>query len=129
MGLLQATATNIISKLKDAGVTSVFFAGDPVAPRELTREATAQDYFPEWVIAPSTLVDTAAFGRTYDQEQWAHAFGVSTGAARGNPDNQGPAFLYKWFFGEGGEDDSTTGIAIELTFAGAKRVQNLETSS
>lgn len=98
---LQTTAASVIAKLKDAGVTSVMFSGDPVAPRELTREATAQNYFPEWVIIPSAiLVDTTVFARTYDQEQWAHAFGVITGAARGNPDNQGYGFLYDWYFGE-----------------------------
>ena len=98
---LQTTAASVIAKLKDAGVTSVLFAGDPVAPRELTREATAQDYFPEWIVTPSAvLVDTAVFARTYDQGQWAHAMGVSPNAARGDPDNQGPAFLYEWYFGE-----------------------------
>jgi len=98
---LQTTAASVIAKLKDAGVTSVLFSGDPVAPRELTREATAQDYFPEWIITPSSvLVDTTVFARTYDQEQWAHAFGVVTGAARGNPDNQGTGFVYEWYFGE-----------------------------
>lgn len=98
---LQTTAANVIAKLKDAGVTTVIFSGDPVAPRELTREATAQDYFPEWLITPSSvLVDTTVFARTYDQEQWSHAFGVVTGAARGNPDNQGTGFVYEWFFGE-----------------------------
>ncbi len=98
---LQTTAASVIAKLKDAGVTSVLFSGDPVAPRELTREATAQDYFPEWIITPSAvLVDTTVFARTYDQEQWSHAMGVVTGAARGNPDNQGAAFIYRWYFGE-----------------------------
>ena len=64
---IQATASQAISKLKAAGVTTVVFSGDPVAPRDFTKEATAQEYFPEWFISASGLVDTNAFARTYDQ--------------------------------------------------------------
>ncbi len=108
---LQTTAPNVIAKLKDAGVTTVLFAGDPVAPRELTREATAQDWFPEWVVTPSSiLVDTNVFSRTYDQDQWAHAFGVSTSAVHVDPSNQGSAFLYQWYFGEAPLADDTVAL-------------------
>lgn len=108
---LQTTAASVIAKLKDAGVTSVIFVGDPVAPRELTREATAQEYFPEWIITPaSVLVDTNVFARTYDQEQWSHAMGVSTGAAKTDPSTQGSAFLYEWFFGEEPPADDTVAL-------------------
>jgi len=108
---LQTSAASVIAKLKDAGVTTVLFAGDPVAPRELTREATAQDWFPEWMVTPSSiLVDTNVFSRTYDQEQWAHAFGVSTTAVHVDPSNQGSAFLYDWFFGEEPPADDTVAL-------------------
>ena len=79
---IQQQASQVITKLKAAGVTTVVFSGDPVAPRDFTKEATAQEYFPEWVVAASTLVDVTAFARTYDQQQWAHAFGVTQLAAR-----------------------------------------------
>ena len=39
--------------MKAAGVTTIVFSGDPVAPRDFTKEATAQEYFPEWFIAGS----------------------------------------------------------------------------
>lgn len=97
---IQATASQAISKLKSAGVTTVVFSGDPVAPRDFTREATAQEYFPEWVVAGSTLVDTNAFSRTYDQEQWRHAFGVTFGAVRTDTRSVGSYALYKWFNGD-----------------------------
>ena len=96
---LQTDSSGVIAKLKSAGVTSVLFVGDPVAPQPLTAAATGQDYFPEWIITGSALTDTAAFARTYDQKQWAHAFGVSFGAARNNPDTSGTKFLYRWYFG------------------------------
>jgi hypothetical protein len=98
-GTIQASASQIIAKMKAAGVTTVIFSGDPVAPRDLTREATAQEYFPEWLVAASSLVDTTAFSRTYDQEQWAHAFGVSSVAARTVPEVSGYYSLYTWYTG------------------------------
>lgn len=55
---IQQTALQLITRLKSAGVTTVVFSGDPVAPRDFTREATVQGYFPEWVIAAPTLTDT-----------------------------------------------------------------------
>ena len=96
---IQQSASQAIAKFKAAGVTSVIFSGDPVAPRDFTKEATAQGYFPEWIVGNSTLVDTTAFARTYDQEQWKHAFGYSYLSARIDPTNSGYYYLYKWFKG------------------------------
>ncbi len=97
---IQETASNAIAKLKDAGVTSVIFASDPIAPRDFTREATAQEYFPEWILADGFLSDTNAFARTYDQDQWAHAFGLTSLAAPVRPENGGSFHKYTWFHGE-----------------------------
>jgi hypothetical protein len=107
---IQATATQVITKLKAAGVTTVVFSGDPVAPRDFTKEATAQEYFPEWVISASTLVDVTAFARTYDQEQWKHAFGVTQLAARTPTDQIGSFFYYKWFTGADPPADGSIGV-------------------
>jgi hypothetical protein len=74
----QENARNTIAKLKAAHVTTVLFAGDPLTPGSLTQEATAQKYFPEWVVLGAAYTDTSLFGRTYDQTQWKHAFGVSS---------------------------------------------------
>ncbi|MCJ7436387.1 MAG: ABC transporter substrate-binding protein [Acidimicrobiia bacterium] len=73
----QEGARATIAALREAHVTSVIIAGDPVFPVFLTKEATAQGYFPEWVVMGYAYTDTAVFGREYDQRQWAHAFGVS----------------------------------------------------
>ncbi|MCY7297674.1 MAG: hypothetical protein LH616_00485 [Ilumatobacteraceae bacterium] len=96
---IQQTASQVITKMKSAGVTTIIFSGDPVAPRDFTNEATAQEYFPEWVIAASTLVDVTAFARTYDQQQWSHAFGVTQLAARTDPKTGGSYANYEWFTG------------------------------
>jgi hypothetical protein len=107
---IQQSAIQVITKLKAAGVTTVIFSGDPVAPRDFTREATAQEYFPEWLVAASTLVDTTAFARTYDQEQWQHAFGVTSLAARVNPTEIGYYAIYEWFTGTPPPAPDTIGV-------------------
>jgi hypothetical protein len=107
---IQATATQVITKMKAAGVTTIVFNGDPVAPRDFTKEATAQEYFPEWVVAAATLVDVDAFARTYDQEQWKHAFGVTQLAARTPADQIGAFYLYKWFTGVDPPADGSIGV-------------------
>ena len=73
----QDQATNIISQMKAAGVTTVACGCDPITMIFFTQAATQQQYFPEWLIVGTLLTDTTFFGRTYDQAQWAHAFGIS----------------------------------------------------
>ena len=113
-------ATNVISKLKAAGVTTVIVNADPIAPKSFTEEATKQNYFPEWIYGGNALVDTNVFGRTYDQKQWAHAFGISSLAARvENGDNDGG--LYTWYTGTRPPAPKTYGVLFpqpSLFFAG-----------
>lgn len=95
-----ASAAQQIAQLKEAGVTTVLFSGDPLSPKNFTAEATRQNYFPEWFITGSALTDSTTFARTYDPQQWKHAFGVSQLFARGKPSVNWSYFLYKWYFGE-----------------------------
>jgi hypothetical protein len=111
-GTIQQQASQAVAKLKAAGVTTVIFNGDPVAPRDITKEATAQGYSPEWVIAAATLTDLTAFARTYDQEQWKHAFGVSTLAAKVTPEISGYYALHTWFTGKIPPADDTIGTFV-----------------
>ena len=96
---LAGSGRDLITRLKEKGVTSVVFAGDPLAPQTLTKVASQQDYTPEWIITGSALVDTTAFARTYDQTEWSHAFGVSNLAARLDPNAAGSLYLYRWYYG------------------------------
>ena len=116
---LQEQATTIVASLKSAGVTSVVFAGDPIAPRDFTLAATAQEYFPEWILSGTVLVDTSVFGRTYDQQQWANAFGMSNTSVPIARETGGYYFLYEWFQGEAPPAGDTIGIQWQaaLTFA------------
>ena len=73
----QEQARPLITKLKSEGVNSVIFSGDPFAPAFFTNEAAQQNWQPEWIITGSALTDTNLFARTYNQDQWSRAFGIS----------------------------------------------------
>jgi hypothetical protein len=92
-------APGIVSRMKDAGVTTIIFLGDPVMPIYLTKAATEQNYFPEWVVTGTGFTDTTAVSRLYDQQQWSHAFGLSSLPVR-TPREIGDAWqLYQWWYG------------------------------
>ncbi len=92
-------ATTAIARMKEAGVTTVIISTDPLLPANITKEATAQNYFPEWVIGPSVLADTTIFGRTYDQQQWAHAIGLGLTTARAERELGDSYLVYDWYYG------------------------------
>ncbi|MET0903364.1 MAG: hypothetical protein ABWZ52_08995 [Acidimicrobiales bacterium] len=93
-------ATTAIARMKEAGVTSIILSTDPLIPANITKEATAQNYFPEWIIGPSVLADTTIFGRTFDQEQWSHALGLGLTAARAERELGDSYLVYDWYYGE-----------------------------
>jgi hypothetical protein len=114
-------APGIITRLKEAGVTSLIIQGDPSTPAYFTQAATAQEWFPEWIIGGSALMDTWAFARSYDQVQWSHAFGISSLAARTAPGVGGSTAIYDWYFGTEPPADESSGVIIPnpLIFYGA----------
>ncbi len=99
MGTMPDRAATIIAKMKAEGVTTVIFLGDPIMPIYLTQQATAQDYYPEWIIAGTALTDTTALARRYDPAQWTHAFGLSNLSARTPRELAGSYLLHEWYFG------------------------------
>jgi hypothetical protein len=109
-GTLAEQASTAIARLQAAGVTSVIIGGDPIAPKTFTEVATQQGYFPEWVLNGAALQDTTAFGRTYDQQQWAHAFGISSLEARTRNGLGDAERLYQWWAGEYPPADDTVGV-------------------
>ena len=127
---VQRDAPAVIARLRAAGVTSVLFAGDPIAPAALTRAATDQGWFPEWIVVGAGYTDSTLFARTYDQRQWAHAFGVTFLPARVDPDRDadsdaggeadGTTDLYRWFHGEAPPAASAglTVLDLELLYGG-----------
>ena len=111
----SAEARRVVSRLRQAGVTSVLYVGDGLFPVFMTQEATRQGYGPEWVLLGSgsgssggvggggtglTGADATFAGRTYDQTQWAHAFGLSFSGVRVAA-GQGEAWrVHAWHTGQ-----------------------------
>jgi hypothetical protein len=109
---LPTQAATLAEKLKSSGATSVVFAGDPIMPIYLTKAAATIGYFPEWIITGIVLTDTSTLGRYYDQQEWAHAFGVTSLAvpvpvAAGDADH-----LYRWWYGATASPASPAAPAI-----------------
>jgi Periplasmic binding protein len=95
---MQENARTMITRLKDAGVTTVVFYGDPLSPSALTKEATAQGYAPEWILGPNVLADTTIFARSNDGQQWSHGFGMALNPARAERDLTDPFRIYRWAY-------------------------------
>lgn len=95
----QELATGIITQMKDAGVTTVVVRADPITLPAFTREATKQEWFPEWVIGGYPFTDASTFARTFDQEQWSHAFGLSFLPPNAPQELTPPYRLFEWFHG------------------------------
>jgi hypothetical protein len=95
----QENARTNISRLKEAGVTTIIYYGDPLTPNSLTKEATAQDYHPEWILGPNALMDTALFARQTDVQQWKNGFGVALTGARGAQETNGAFRIWDWAYG------------------------------
>ena len=93
-------STTVIARMKEANVTTIILSTDFLIPADITAEATKQNYFPEWVIGPSVLADTTIFGRTFDQQQWTHAIGLSLPTARAERELGDSYLSYEWYYGK-----------------------------
>lgn len=74
-------ASNIIAQLKDAGITTVLAACDPVMLAiGMAPKANEQDYEPEWITAGLAFVDQDIVSQLIDERQWGRAFGIAYNA-------------------------------------------------
>ena len=73
----EEQAPVLVAKMKDAGVTSVVLLVSTPVVAAMTKAATANEYSPEWLLTGWAYQDLSLFAAEYDQDQWAHAFGMS----------------------------------------------------
>jgi hypothetical protein len=95
---LQSTAASILAKLKANHITSVTCACNPILQMYLAKQATAQDYFPEWLIAGVGFIDFDLGGQAVTRQagtQWNRAFGGSSWAAPQPPETSAGYKAYK----------------------------------
>ena len=117
---MQENARTHITKLKEAGVTTVIFYGDPLSPSALTKEATAQGYHPEWILGPNVFADTTIFARGNDGEQWQNGFGMALAPARVENDSMDSFRVYRWAYGTDAPNNTVRVLEppIRTVFAG-----------
>jgi hypothetical protein len=108
----QENARTNIGRLRDAGITTIIYYGDPLTPASLTREATAQDYHPEWILGPNLAMDTSLFARQTDVQQWKNGFGIALTGARGAQETNGAFRIWDWAYG--GLPPNNTANALNL---------------
>ena len=99
-GRAAELATNAVTRMQTAGVTTVLLQADPILLPAFTQEATKQGWFPEWVLGGAPFVDATVFARTFDQQQWEHAFGISYFPPQVAEEVNPPVALYEWYHGE-----------------------------
>ena len=110
----QEQAPTIIAKMKDAGVTSVILMGSSTIVAPLTKAATANEYKPEWLLTGWAYQDLTLFTGQYDQDQWAHAFGMTWFApyATDNPGAVTADNVVDWYWGKDKGTSSTAGMPL-----------------
>jgi hypothetical protein len=115
------TAPTLVAKLKDSGVTTVLvLPADYQMTSALTKAATKNEYFPEWISMGVGNTDIGALARTFDQEQWKHAFGVGGIYMPVQGLTAGPSDLaFQWYWGpSAGVYSQAVVTDLELLYAG-----------
>ncbi len=70
--------TNILVRMKEAGVTTIYCLCQFVHAGLLGQQATSQSYFPEWLIGSYHLMDSNTTGKTgFPREQRERMFGLT----------------------------------------------------
>ena len=93
--------------MKNAGVTTVILWSDVAMNHALTKQATSQDWHPEWFVTGALFQDLGLFARGYHQDQFAHTFGLSNLFPYTVPDPDpavaalsGPNAPLNWYWGD-----------------------------
>ncbi|HLX89957.1 MAG TPA: hypothetical protein VKR22_16040 [Acidimicrobiales bacterium] len=81
LGTESQQASNLVAQLKAGGYTTIICGCDPIFPVYLSGVAAQQNYYPEFVEIGAALVDQDYVGQLYNQQFYAHAFGISPNEA------------------------------------------------
>ncbi|HXY94365.1 MAG TPA: hypothetical protein VEP49_17940 [Acidimicrobiia bacterium] len=83
-------APTMVTRMKAAGVTTVIMLSDFSMNSALMKEATKQDWHPEWFFTGAIYADIGILSRSYPTDQSVHAFGLSFLAPYTEPDPTPP---------------------------------------
>ena len=73
----QEQAPVLVTRMKDAGVTTVVLFTDVAMNKALMEQATAQEWFPEWFVTGAGYFDLPVLAQGYPDDQAEHTFGIS----------------------------------------------------
>jgi hypothetical protein len=96
---LQEAIPTLVTKLKDAGVTTLVMQTNHSVAAAASKAMAQQEWFPEVIVTSAPFQDLDFFARTYDQKVWSHAFGMVwfPPYLKGHADETAAAF--QWFWG------------------------------
>ena len=96
---VQEALPTLITKLKDAGVTTLIMQTNHSVAAAASKVMALQEWFPEVVVTSQPYEDLDLFARTFDQKVWSHAFGMVwfPPYLTGHADETAQAF--QWFWG------------------------------
>jgi hypothetical protein len=99
---IDETAKTLVARLQSKGVTSVILFSNNTTTRSLTNAATSNNFEPEWIVTGYQFQDFDGFGRTYDQSQFTHAFGLGVLTPRPmvDPNTPPPLGQFEWYWGK-----------------------------
>jgi hypothetical protein len=100
----QEQAPVMVTRMKDAGVTTVILFTDVAMNRALMEQATAQQWSPEWFVTGAGYFDLPVLAQGYPDDQAEHTFGISLIPPYFDlPDEvtaiTGTTGAFNWFFG------------------------------
>ena len=73
----QEQAPVMVTRMKDAGVTTVILFTDVAMNKALMDQATAQQWSPEWFVTGAGYFDLPVLAQQYPDAQAEHTFGIS----------------------------------------------------
>jgi hypothetical protein len=98
---VQTAAPTIVTRLKNAGVTTVVPFTGAGNVQVLMETASKQDYFPEWFFTGASYQDIGLLARQYPPEQGRHAFGISfiNPSTKPDPETEARTDVVNWYWG------------------------------
>src|SRR5690606_37491945 len=96
MASMPNQASNIVAQLKDAGITTVICACDPVMlALGMAPKANEQGYQPDWLTSGLAFVDQDSGSQRLASKQWSRAFGIAYNAESEPIGNSFPRTAYR----------------------------------
>jgi len=108
---VDEVAKTMVAKLQAKGVTSVILFTNNTTAGSLTKAASSNNFNPEWIVTGYLFQDFDGFARAYDQQEFAHAFGlgVLNPQPKVDPNTPPPLGQFEWYWGKNqGTTSSTT---------------------